>query len=71
MYLSLKGLQETIIERGMPPMAQGTVQMLRERGHRVIVRRDRGGSLRYKLDDERERTALALSNRLRKLHGVG
>jgi hypothetical protein len=55
----------------MPPMARGTVQMLRERGHTIKVRCNRFGSLRYTLDGERERTALELSNRLRKLHGVG
>jgi hypothetical protein len=58
-------------ERRMPPMAQGTVQMLRDRDHTVTVRRNRFGSLRYTLDAERERTAFELSNRLRKLHGVG
>jgi hypothetical protein len=58
-------------ERAMPPMAQGTVKMLRDRGHTVTVRRDRNGSLRCTLDNERERNALQLSNRLRKLHGVG
>jgi hypothetical protein len=58
-------------EARMPPHASGTVKMLRERGHTVTVRCDRNGSLRYTLDSERERTALQLSNRLRKLHGVG
>jgi hypothetical protein len=58
-------------EARMPPMAQGTVKMLRDRGHRVVVRAIPSGSLRYRLDGERERTALELSNRLRKLHGVG
>jgi hypothetical protein len=58
-------------ERHMPPMAQGTVKMLRDRGHTVAVRCNRNGSLRYTLDAERERTAFELSNRLRKLHGVG
>jgi hypothetical protein len=58
-------------EQRMPPMAQGTVKMLRERGHIVTVRATRDGSLRYMLDNEPERDALRLSNRLRKLHGVG
>jgi hypothetical protein len=58
-------------ERRMPPHAAGTVKMLRERGHTVVVRRNRFGSLRYTLNGERERTALELSNRLRKLYGVG
>jgi hypothetical protein len=55
----------------VPPAVQGTLKLLDERGHTVHVRRTRGGSLRYTLDNERERTALALSNRLRRLHGVG
>lgn len=55
----------------MPPMAQGTVKMFRERGHIVTVRSTRDGSLRYMLDNEPERDALRLSNRLRKLYGVG
>jgi hypothetical protein len=58
-------------ERYIPPATQGTVAFLRKRGHTVTIRCTRGGSFRYKLDNERERTALALSNRLRKLHGVG
>ena len=58
-------------EHRMPPHAAGTVKMLRERGHTVTVRCDRNGSLRYTLDSERERTALQLSNRLRRHHGVG
>jgi hypothetical protein len=58
-------------ERRIPPMAQGAVQMLRDRGHAVTIRRNRNGSLRYTLDGERERSAFELSNRLRRLHGVG
>jgi hypothetical protein len=58
-------------ESRMPPHPAGTVKMLRERGHTVTVRCDRNGGLKYTLDNERERTALELSNRLRKLHGVG
>lgn len=57
-------------ESRMPPMAQGTVKMLRERGHTVAVRATRDGSLRYKLDGECERNALRLSNRLRKIYGI-
>lgn len=58
-------------EDRMPPMAQGTVQLARECGHTVTVRENQHGSLRYTLDGERERTALELSNRIQKLHGVG
>jgi hypothetical protein len=58
-------------ERRMPPLAQGTVKLLRDRGHCVAVRAISSGSLRYRLDGERERTAFELSNRLRRLHGVG
>jgi hypothetical protein len=57
-------------ERRMPPHPRGVVEMLRARGHAVTVRESRSGSLRYTLNQERERTALALSNRLHALHGV-
>jgi hypothetical protein len=55
-------------EDRMPPHPRGTVEMFRARGHTVTVRESRGGSLRYTLDGERERTALALSNRWHKLY---
>jgi hypothetical protein len=48
------------VEDRMPPHPRGTVEMFRARGHTVTVRESRGGSLRYTLDGERERTALAL-----------
>jgi hypothetical protein len=56
------------VEDRMPPHPRGTVEMFRARGQTVTVRESRGGSLRYTLDGERERTALALSNRWRRLY---
>jgi hypothetical protein len=56
------------VEDRMPPHPRGTVEMFRARGHTVTVRQSRGGSLRYTLDGERERTALALSDRWRRLY---
>ena len=55
-------------EARMPPGPAGTVKMFRDRGHTVTVRVSRGGSLRYTLDNERERTALALANRYARLY---
>lgn len=57
-------------EARMPPGPAGIVKMFRDRGHAVTVRVSRGGSLRYTLDDERERTALALANRYERLYGA-
>jgi len=70
-WITIADVYGVMVRRCVPPMAEDTIRMLEERGHAVTVRLTRGGSLRYKLDDERERTALALSNRLRRLHGVG
>lgn len=53
----------------IPPHPRATIEMFEQRGHAVSVRRSRGGSLRYTLDQERERTALALSNRYARLYG--
>lgn len=53
----------------IPPSAQGTIAAFEARGHTVKVRRNKHGSSRYTLDCERERTALALSNRYAKLYG--
>ena len=53
----------------IPPAAAGTIAMFEARGHTVIVRRNRYLSNRYTLDNERERTALELANRLRRLYG--
>lgn len=53
----------------LAPMPAATIQLFEERGHVIQVRRTRGGSNRYTLDSERERTALALSNRFARLYG--
>lgn len=58
----------TNAERRIPPHQRGVVELLRKVGHHVVVReKARNTGLAYKLDDERERTALQLSNRARKL----
>jgi Fe-S oxidoreductase len=52
----------------MPPRPRGVVELLSAAGHRVVVReKARNTGLAYRLDGERERTALELSNRARKL----
>lgn len=53
----------------IPPHPRGTIELFEERGHTVTVRRNRTGSNIYRLDQERERTALELSNRYAKLYG--
>jgi hypothetical protein len=58
----------TNVERRVPPHTQGVVELLRRTGHTVVVReRARNAGLAYKLHDEREQTALQLSNRARRL----
>lgn len=52
----------------IPPHAAGTIALFVARGHSVKVRVTRGGSNRYTLDDERERTAQALSARFARLY---
>lgn len=53
----------------IPPHPAGTIALFEARGHRVTVRQIRGGgSNRYTLDNERERTALELSNRFEALY---
>lgn len=53
----------------IPPATAATIALLQARGHSVTVRVTRGNSNRYRLDDERERTALDLSNRYDRLYG--
>jgi hypothetical protein len=51
-------------EHRMPPHPRGVVELLRRAGHHVVVREKKGNTgLAYRLDKERERTALQLSNR--------
>jgi alanine dehydrogenase len=58
----------TSTERRMPPHPRGVVELLRRAGHRVLVRKRAGGAgLAYKLNDDRWRTALQLTNRARRL----
>jgi hypothetical protein len=58
----------TNAERRMPPHPRSVVELLRRAGQRVVVReKARNSGLAYRLDDERERNALQLSNRARKL----
>ncbi len=54
------GLQSEA-ERRMPPAARSTVELFRSRGHSVSVRQNRNGSLRYRLDGGKEKTASQLS----------
>lgn len=50
-----------LAERRMPPAARSTVELLRARGHTVLVREQCTGSLRYSvLGVRRELTALEL-----------
>lgn len=58
------------IERAVfiPPHAAGTIELFRQRGHTVTVRRTKSGSNRYTLDNERERTAAGLSSRFARLY---
>lgn len=55
----------------IPPSAQGTIALFEAKGHTVTVRQTRQGSNRYRLDQERERNALELSNRWRRLYSDG
>jgi alanine dehydrogenase len=58
----------TNAERRVPPHTQGVVELLRRAGHRVLVRkRASDAGLAYKLNDDRWRTALQLTNRARRL----
>ena len=59
----------TDAERRMPPVARGTVELLRCMGHQVTVRINRSGSHRYRLDGGRELTAQKLETRRRRLAG--
>ena len=52
----------------IPPHAAGTIALFEQRGHTVAVRQTKGGSSRYKLDGERERTAAGLSSRFARLY---
>ncbi|WP_048710804.1 hypothetical protein [Microvirga massiliensis] len=52
-------------EHHMPPGPRLTVQILRERGHAVAVRRTRTGSLRYAVDGRRETDAYTMAQRFR------
>ena len=54
----------------IPPSAAGTIALFEVRGHVVTVRRNKHGSNRYRLDGERERTALELANRYARLYEV-
>jgi hypothetical protein len=54
--------------RRVPPQTQSVVELLRRAGHRVLVRkRASDAGLAYKLNDDRWRTALQLTNRARRL----
>lgn len=50
-------------ERRMPPATRSTVTLLRDYGHSVVVRVNRNGALRYRLDNSKEFDALSLSRR--------
>ena len=52
-------------ELRLPPMMQGALIILREKGHFVEVRQNRNGSLRYRVDGSRERNALQTVNQFR------
>lgn len=45
----------------IPPHPAGTIELLRAKGHVVHVRRLASGSLRYTIDQDRERTADQMS----------
>lgn len=45
----------------IPPYPKAIVEMLRNRGHEVAVRQQKSGSLRYRVDANREWTALQMS----------
>jgi hypothetical protein len=47
----------------LPPAMTVVVAILRDRGHSVDLRRDRNGSIRYRVDGDRERNALQVCNR--------
>lgn len=47
------------------PAARATVEILRQKGHTVAVRRNRNGSWRYAVDGAPETDALTMSNRFR------
>jgi alanine dehydrogenase len=61
-------LTTTNAERRVPPHPRGVVELLRRAGHTVVVReKAHSTGLAYKLNDERWRNALQLSNRARRL----
>lgn len=55
-------------EARLPPSPRATVELLRRKGHKVAVRENRTGSLRYAIDGGRELTALEAANRLEQLN---
>jgi hypothetical protein len=44
----------------IPPHPAGTVKLLRERGHAVTIRKNKHGSLRYRIDNARELQAIEM-----------
>lgn len=44
----------------IPPVPAGFVRLLQLRGHTVVIRQQRTGSLRYRIDGGRELTALQM-----------
>jgi len=49
-----------LTELRIPPYPAGIVQLLRERGHEVLVRKNRNNSLRYRIDGGRELMAIEM-----------
>ena len=58
-------------ESRLAPSPKATVDLLRAKGHTVICRRLESGSWRFKMDQFGECSALALSNRYRRLYERG
>jgi hypothetical protein len=48
------------VELRVPPYPAGIVLMLRNRGHKVTIRENRHGSLRYRIDGGRELQAIEM-----------
>lgn len=44
----------------IPPAAAGIIELLSQRGHTVVVRRNRNGSNRYRIDSGRELLAIEM-----------
>ena len=51
--------------RKIPPATQSSIEILRSRGHVVIVRINRNGSPRYSVDGRREMDAATMARRFK------